>query len=33
MEIKKFENENIEIFKTEEINNHIVSCCESTYFL
>lgn len=25
MEIKKFENENIEIFKTEEINNHIVS--------
>ena len=22
MEIKKFENENIEIFKTEEINNH-----------
>ena len=24
MEIKKFENENIEIFKTEEINNHIV---------
>lgn len=25
MEIKKFENEIIEIFKTEEINNHIVS--------
>lgn len=25
MKIKKFENENIEIFKTEEINNHIVS--------
>lgn len=25
MEIKKFENENIEIFKTEEINNYIVS--------
>lgn len=25
MEIKKFENENIEIFKTEEIKNHIVS--------
>lgn len=25
MEIKKFENENIEIFKTEEINNHTVS--------
>ena len=33
MEIKKFENENIEIFKTEEINNHIVSQVESTYFL
>ena len=25
MEIKKFENENIEIFKTVEINNHVVS--------
>ena len=30
MEIKKFENENIEIFKTEEINNHIVSDEERT---
>ena len=33
MEIKKFENENIEIFKTVEINNHVVSVIESTYFL
>ena len=33
MIIKKFENEKIEIFKTEEINNHTVSDEESTYFL
>ena len=31
MEIKKFENENIKIFKTVEINNHDVSDEESTY--
>ena len=31
MDIKKFENENIEIFKSVEINNHVVSDEESTY--